>query len=299
MNAHRVIDPIVAIGLTAWLTGCVSEPALQDDLEPSAVQAAQQRGASELECSMAMSKVLRKEALEEPQGTGWYVPPSRAQYMVLVSGCNKEATYSVTCAERGKQCVAIQAQSEPAPPPRGTLVDEMRPEAVTAAERRGSMDLGCATATSRVLQEAPIQEPQGTGWYEPPTRARYLVEISGCGKQATYSIACSDRGKQCISSDEQSIAASSPPQDEVVRKMQAEAIKVAQVHGSSVLDCSAATGSVLQAKALLEPQTTGWYEPPSRAEYRIGVSGCGKRATYAVACLDRKRGPLCAIKVPE
>jgi hypothetical protein len=70
------------------------------------VLAAQQRGASELDCPGATAEVLSKETIQEPQGTGWDEPPRRAEYTVAVFGCGKRTTYSVSCDKRQKGCVA-------------------------------------------------------------------------------------------------------------------------------------------------------------------------------------------------
>jgi hypothetical protein len=82
------------------------------------------------------------------------------------------------------------------------IVADMRPEAVMVATGRGASDLKCQTTSAAVVDEMPIVEPQDEGWFESPSRARYTVAISGCGRQATYSVSCSERGQQCISSEE-------------------------------------------------------------------------------------------------
>jgi hypothetical protein len=49
--------------------------------------------------------------------------------------------------------------------------------------------------TTEVLRQETIEEPQGTGWYERAHRAAYSIAVSGCGKRATYAVACDDRQK--------------------------------------------------------------------------------------------------------
>jgi len=186
--------------------GCVAGPVstggppvqpLADKMQPDAVKAAQQRGASELSCPESATDVLDKETIQEPQGTGWYEPPHRAGYTVAVSGCGKRTIYAVTCDDRQEGCVAGPVST--ATPPPQPLADKMQPDAVKAAQQRGSIVLGCPAAAAEVLDRETIQEPQGTGWYEPPHRAKYTVAVSGCGKRATYSVACDDRSrKTCI-----------------------------------------------------------------------------------------------------
>jgi tartrate dehydratase beta subunit/fumarate hydratase class I family protein len=89
--------------------------------------------------------------------------------------------------------------------------------------------------------------------------------------------------------------ASEPPPSQA---LQPEAVRVAQQRGASELGCAAAGTEVLTAETIQEAQTTGWYEPPHRAEYTVHVTGCGKSTTYSVACDERQKscvaGPLAA-----
>jgi hypothetical protein len=84
------------------------------------------------------------------------------------------------------------------------------------------------------------------------------------------------------------LACASQPVDQV---LQPHAVEAAQQRGAAELACVEATAEVLSQHAVQPPPTTGWYEAPRRAEYIIGVSGCGKRTTYAVAC--NKFGNAC------
>jgi hypothetical protein len=81
-------------------------PQLADELQPGAVQAAQERGSKELECPAATAKVNRKETIEEPQTTGWYESPYRALYTIIVAGCGKQTTYLVACNKKENRCAA-------------------------------------------------------------------------------------------------------------------------------------------------------------------------------------------------
>jgi hypothetical protein len=84
---------------------------LADELQPDAVKAAQQRGATELACPAATTEVLRQETLEEPQTTGWHDPPHRAVYNIAVSGCGKRTTVAVACDNRKNSCVTGTVQN--------------------------------------------------------------------------------------------------------------------------------------------------------------------------------------------
>ena len=88
---------------------------MADELQPDAVQAAQERGSKELECPGATAKVNRKETIEEASTTGWYEAPYRALYTIGVAGCGKQTTYLVACNKKEKRCAA----GSPAGSPRG------------------------------------------------------------------------------------------------------------------------------------------------------------------------------------
>jgi hypothetical protein len=75
-------------------------------------------------------------------------------------------------------------------------------------------------------------------------------------------------------------------QQQEVGSMQSEAIQTAQKRGAFDLNCPAATAQVLSHE-MVQTSTggpLGWNIPPQRAEYTVGVEGCGKRATYYVIC---------------
>ena len=87
-------------------------PQLADELQPGAVQAAQERGSKELDCPAATAKVNRKETVEEGQTTGWYDAPYRALYTITVSGCGKQTNYLVACNKKQNRCVAGSPDSK-------------------------------------------------------------------------------------------------------------------------------------------------------------------------------------------
>lgn len=59
-----------------------------------------------------------------------------------------------------------------------------------------------------------------------------------------------------------------------------KAVTVAEARGRFELNCPKATGTILSSN-MLQPAMWGGME---RAEYTVGVEGCGKRATYMVVC---------------
>ena len=97
---------LITTGIAAMLCGCESQQQMVNDMQPKAVQVAQQRGSFELNCPPATAQVLSNEMMQTPAPTLRYAPPERAEYTVGVEGCGKRATYMVVCAEGGTGCVA-------------------------------------------------------------------------------------------------------------------------------------------------------------------------------------------------
>jgi hypothetical protein len=75
--------------------------------------------------------------------------------------------------------------------------------------------------------------------------------------------------------------ASGPP---FIDQAQPEAVAMAQRRGAFELNCPNTTAQVLSRETL---QPISFRFGIERAEYTIGVSGCGKRATYVVICPDQ------------
>ncbi|MEI6161097.1 MAG: hypothetical protein WCP77_14770 [Roseococcus sp.] len=61
----------------------------------------------------------------------------------------------------------------------------------------------------------------------------------------------------------------------------AAAIRTAEARARFELSCPAATGSVLSSRAVIPEDIRRAVE---RAEYTVGVAGCGQRAVYIVGC---------------
>jgi len=276
----------------ATLCSCASEPPPAEALQSVAVSAAQQRGAADLGCPAATAQILSQETIQEAQGTGWYEPPHKAAYSVDVSGCGKRTTYALICDDRRNSCAPNPAAVASAP---DELADKLQPGAVSAARQTGTSELGCGALTTKVLRQETIQEAQGTGWYEPPHKAAYTIDVSGCGKRTTYLVSCDDRQRNCVVGTLQKKEGATQLAD----KLQPDAVRVAQQRGAADLGCSTTTSEVLRQETIEEVQTTGWYEPPRRAVYSIAVSGCGKRATFAVACDNQKQDICAAGKVED
>jgi hypothetical protein len=65
------------------------------------------------------------------------------------------------------------------------------------------------------------------------------------------------------------------------------AVESALTRGKFELACPEATATVLSSQIIEPIVRFGGYE---RAEFTIGVAGCGKRQTYIVVCADQTDG---------
>jgi hypothetical protein len=83
-------------------------------------------------------------------------------------------------------------------------------------------------------------------------------------------------------------------QQSIVDGMQPDAMHVAQRRGIFELNCPAATAELLSSEMIQSPNVNPRFAPPQRAEYTIGVSGCGQRTTYLVVCADGGTGCVAA-----
>jgi len=75
---------------------------------------------------------------------------------------------------------------------------------------------------------------------------------------------------------------------------QAMAMQTAAARGQFELSCPAATGVILSREVVqpaLQGPVVGGLQ---RAEFTIGVSGCGKRTTFVVICPDEGDGCFAA-----
>jgi PBP1b-binding outer membrane lipoprotein LpoB len=80
------------------------------------------------------------------------------------------------------------------------------------------------------------------------------------------------------------LAAGCQTQQQAVDSMQVEAAHTAQRRATFELNCPAATAEVLSKEMIQSPMMNPRFAPPQRAEYTVGVAGCGQRATYLVIC---------------
>jgi hypothetical protein len=282
------------VTLITALAGCASQTSRVDEMRPYAIKAAQQRGSAELDCPAATSQLLTKKEIEASQTTGWYEYPHHSEFTVEVTGCGKRKSYLVGCDWKQKGCEAGPVPTAVGAQSAHPLANELEPEAVRAAQQRGSDQLGCPAATAQVTRKEAIEEGQATGWYDPPHRALYTVDVAGCGKKVSYLVSCDSQVKGCATGGLQNPPANGPTQ--LADTMQPDAIKAAQQRGAVELQCATTTTEVTRKETIEESQTTGWYEPPYRALYIVKVAGCDKSTAYLVACNSKIK--RCATGTP-
>jgi hypothetical protein len=98
--------------------------------------------------------------------------------------------FTLTAAAIATMLSACESQQQ--------VVDQMQPNAVQVAQKRGAFELDCPAATAEVLSKEMIQAPAAAPRYTPPERAEYTVGVSGCGKRATYLVVCAQGGTGCV-----------------------------------------------------------------------------------------------------
>ena len=83
-------------------------------------------------------------------------------------------------------------------------------------------------------------------------------------------------------------------QTQFLDNKQAMAMQTATSRGNFELNCPAATGVIL-SKEVVQPVLQGPVVGGlQRAEFTVGVAGCGKRATFVVICPDEGDGCFAA-----
>lgn len=78
--------------------------------------------------------------------------------------------------------------------------------------------------------------------------------------------------------------------EQFMAAMQPKAIAAAEARGRFELNCPSATAQVLNEQDVQPELRAVRFQAPDRAVFTIGVSGCGKRATYVVVCPDDGSG---------
>ncbi|MCB1705038.1 MAG: hypothetical protein KDI17_09245 [Halioglobus sp.] len=92
------------IAVPVLLSGCASGPPFIDQMQPTAIDMAERRGAFEMNCPEAKGELLSRETLQPISFRFGY---ERAEYTIGVSGCGKRNSYVVICPDNGdKSCFA-------------------------------------------------------------------------------------------------------------------------------------------------------------------------------------------------
>lgn len=89
-------------------------------------------------------------------------------------------------------------------------------------------------------------------------------------------------------------AAACATQQQFLDQNQATAMQVAVSRGQFEMNCPSAKG-VLISREVVQPALQGpWVGGVQRAEYTIGVEGCGDRKTFVVICPEGGSGCFAA-----
>jgi hypothetical protein len=80
------------------------------------------------------------------------------------------------------------------------------------------------------------------------------------------------------------VVAACATQTQMLDNKQDMAMQAAVTRGKFDLSCPQATAQILSREVTQPAINSPWISGIQRAEYTIGVDGCGKRATYLVLC---------------
>ncbi|MGO4395802.1 hypothetical protein AB4Z46_31040 [Variovorax sp. M-6] len=78
------------------------------------------------------------------------------------------------------------------------FIDQMQPEAVSMATRRGQFEMNCPAATGEMLSRETVQPLVQTWRFQGTVRAEYTIGVSGCGQRQTYVVICPENGAGCF-----------------------------------------------------------------------------------------------------
>jgi hypothetical protein len=90
------------------------------------------------------------------------------------------------------------------------------------------------------------------------------------------------------------IAAGCASQAQFLDGKQAMAMQTAVSRGQFEMNCPAATGIILSREVIQPAIQAPALGGLQRAEFTVGVSGCGKRTTFVVVCPDEGDGCFAA-----
>jgi len=99
---------LVAAGLAA---ACATQKQQLTAREPTAVQAALQRGRFDLNCPAATATVLSRDYIQPAIQGPWVSGLQRVEYTVGVEGCGQRTTYIVMCQIGTDTCLAMSPEA--------------------------------------------------------------------------------------------------------------------------------------------------------------------------------------------
>jgi hypothetical protein len=83
-------------------------------------------------------------------------------------------------------------------------------------------------------------------------------------------------------------------QAQFLRSKQAMAMRTAGTRGRFEMNCPSATGTLIPQEVVRPALRGPWVAGIQRAEYTIGISGCGQRTTFIVVCPEGGEGCFAA-----
>jgi hypothetical protein len=81
---------------------------------------------------------------------------------------------------------------------------------------------------------------------------------------------------------------------QIMDSLQPQALSVATRRGQFEMNCPAATGQLISREEVQPVIMNPRFGGVVRAEYTVGVAGCGQRATYLVICPEDGSGCFAA-----
>src|SRR5262249_56007353 len=102
---------LVLVMAAVAVTGCVSQNQFLNNMQPMAVQNAENRGRFELNCPNATATVLSREVVQ-PVLEGPFVGAGlqRAEYTVGVAGCGPRKTFVLISPDAGDRCLSSRSR---------------------------------------------------------------------------------------------------------------------------------------------------------------------------------------------
>lgn len=77
------------------------------------------------------------------------------------------------------------------------VLDQLQPQAVSVATRRGQFEMNCPAAQGQLISRTEVPPVIMNPRFGGTTRAEYTVGVSGCNQRATYLVICPEDGSGC------------------------------------------------------------------------------------------------------